>query len=169
MFPTTMPLMTLIWQQHRIAFIKVILLNLLNALVNVAIIAFINRFLIAAVGTDNNLLGSWQILAVFLVAIMGLLATTFTSQLALTKLGHRFVFELRSQLIKRILDTSIVQIEKIGSAKLLASLTTDVQSITVAFVRLPELVQGVIICTATAVYLGFLSPVSYTHLRAHET
>ena len=157
MFPTTMPLMTLIWQQHRIAFIKVILLNLLNALVNVAIIAFINRFLITAVGTDNPLLGSWQILAVFLVAIMGLLATTFMSQLALTKLGHRFVFELRSQLIKRILDTAIAQIEKIGSAKLLASLTTDVQSITVAFVRLPELVQGVIICTATAVYLGFLS------------
>ena len=61
MFPTTMPLMTLIWQQHRIAFIKVILLNLLNALVNVAIIAFINRFLIAAVGTDKNLIGSWQI------------------------------------------------------------------------------------------------------------
>ena len=58
MFPTTMPLMTLIWQQHRFAFIKVILLNLLNALVNVAIIAFINRFLIAAVGTDNPLLGS---------------------------------------------------------------------------------------------------------------
>ena len=55
MFPTTMPLMTLIWQQHRFAFIKVILLNLLNALVNVAIIAFINRFLIAAVGTDNPL------------------------------------------------------------------------------------------------------------------
>ena len=157
MFPTTMPLMTLIWQQHRIDFIKVILLNLLNALVNVAIIAFINRFLIAAVGTDNPLLGSWQILAVFLVAIMGLLATTLMSQLALTKLGHHFVFELRSQLIKRILDTSIAQIEKIGSAKLLASLTTDVQSITVAFVRLPELVQGVIICTATAVYLGFLS------------
>ena len=32
MLPTTMPLMTLIWQQHRFAFIKVILLNLLNAM-----------------------------------------------------------------------------------------------------------------------------------------
>ena len=72
MFPTTMPLMTLIWQQHRIAFIKVILLNLLNALVNVAIIAFINRFLIAAVGTKNLQLGRWHRLPVCLVAIMGL-------------------------------------------------------------------------------------------------
>lgn len=149
-----MSLPALIWQQHRFAFIKVILLNLLNALVNVAIIAFINRYLIAKVGETN---GNWQVLGVFLVAIVGLLATTFISQLALTKLGHRFVFDLRSQLIKRILDTSIAQIEQIGSAKLLASLTTDVQSITVAFVRLPELVQGLIICTATAIYLGFLS------------
>ncbi|MFW2176942.1 MULTISPECIES: multidrug ABC transporter permease/ATP-binding protein [unclassified Moraxella] len=149
-----MSLITLIWQQHRFAFIKVILLNLLNALVNVAIIAFINRYLIAKVSESS---GSWQILGIFLLAIVGLLTTTFISQLALTKLGHRFVFELRSQLIKRILDTSIAQVEKIGSAKLLASLSTDIQSITVAFVRLPELVQGVIICVATAVYLGFLS------------
>lgn len=152
--PPRLTLWGLIWQQHRLAFIKVMLLNLLNALVNVGIVAFINRYLINRI---DDTAGHWQVLAIFLVAIVGLLATTFFSQLALTRLGHRFVLELRSKLIKRLLDTSIAQIEQIGSAKLLASLSTDIQAITVAFVRLPELVQGVIICMATAAYLGFLS------------
>ncbi|MBF3321122.1 hypothetical protein ISU69_18735, partial [Leptospira borgpetersenii serovar Hardjo-bovis] len=43
------------------------------------------------------------------------------------------------------MDTPVGQIEKLGSATLLAGLASDVRNITVAFVRLPELVQGVIL------------------------
>lgn len=65
---------------------------------------------------------------------------------------------LRGQLIKRILDTNIEQVDQIGSARLLASLSTDVRYITVAFVRLPELVQGGVLTVGVTVYLGWLSP-----------
>lgn len=61
---------------------------------------------------------------------------------ALTTLGHHFVYRLRSEFIKRILDTHVERIEQLGSASLLAGLTSDVRNITIAFVRLPELVQG---------------------------
>lgn len=141
----------LIWQSHRMAFVKVIALNLLNAPVGVLTIAYINQALLSGKSL------SWQSLAVFLGLIFALLATTFISQFALTKLGHQFVLELRQKIVKQILDSDISQTQTIGSAKLLASLSTDIQAITTAFVRLPELIQGVILCGGAGLYLGFLS------------
>ena len=44
-----------------------------------------------------------------------------------------------------------------GDARLLASLSSDIQSITVAFVRMPELVRGLILSVGVALYLGWLS------------
>ena len=79
------------------------------------------------------------------------------SQLALTTLGHHFVYRLRSEFIKRILDTHVERIEQLGSASLLAGLTSDVRNITIAFVRLPELVQGIILTIGSAAYLWMLS------------
>lgn len=61
-------------------------------------------------------------------------------------------------MIKRILDTDIERIEQIGGARLLASLSSDVRYITVAFVRLPELVQGGVLTVGVTVYLAWLSP-----------
>lgn len=143
----------LIWQDYKLKFCQVILLNLLNAFINVATIAFINHYFLSNIQHINH----WQILTIFLLLIAVLLFTTFISQLALTKMGHNFVFELRSKLVKQILDTNLRQIDEIGSAKILASLSQDIQSITMAFVRLPELVQGVIICVGAGIYLATLS------------
>ncbi|MDU1267584.1 MAG: multidrug ABC transporter permease/ATP-binding protein, partial [Escherichia coli] len=84
-------------------------------------------------------------------------AVTLGSQLALTTLGHHFVYRLRSEFIKRILDTHVERIEQLGSASLLAGLTSDVRNITIAFVRLPELVQGIILTIGSAAYLWMLS------------
>ncbi len=82
------------------------------------------------------------------------MAVTLGSQLALTTLGHHFVYRLRGEFVKRILDTQIEQVEKIGSASLLAGLTSDIRNITIAFVRLPELVQGIILTFGSAAYLA---------------
>lgn len=143
----------LIWQDYKLKFCQVILLNLLNAFINVATIAFINHYFLSNIQHINH----WQILTIFLLLIAVLLFTTFISQLALTKMGHDFVFVLRAKLVKQILDTNLRQIDEIGSAKILASLSQDIQSITMAFVRLPELVQGVIICVGAGIYLASLS------------
>ena len=151
---TTASLYHMIWAHYRLPFLKVILLNLVNAAVSVGIIAYINHTFISQPVFDTLSLLS---LGYFAALITLLLITTFLSQYALTRLGHQFVYELRTKLVKQIIDTKVPQIDHLGSARLIASLSSDIQSITTAFVRMPELVQGVILSAGVALYLGWLS------------
>ncbi|MBF0658140.1 multidrug ABC transporter permease/ATP-binding protein [Psychrobacter sp. NG25] len=151
---TTTSLYHMIWTHYRLPFLKVILLNLVNAAVSVGIIAYINHTFISQPVFDTLSLLS---LGYFSALITLLLVTTFLSQYALTRLGHQFVYELRTKLVKQIIDTKVPQIDHLGSARLIASLSSDIQSITTAFVRMPELVQGVILSAGVALYLGWLS------------
>ncbi|WP_423822826.1 multidrug ABC transporter permease/ATP-binding protein [Salinisphaera sp. SPP-AMP-43] len=146
-----MDLIRLIVRDYRLAFTGVMLASLANAGLGIGVIAFINQRLIA---TGDAALSA---LPQFFGLIVALLIIALVAQLGLTTLGHYFVFDLRSKLVKRILDTDIARQEAIGSAALLASLSADIRNITVAFVRLPELVQGTILTLASVVYLGWLS------------
>ena len=146
-----MQLLLLVWRQYRWPFIAVMALSLASAALGIGLIAFINVRLIEMVDT------SLSVLPEFLGLLLLLMAVTLGSQLALTALGHHFVFRLRSEFIKRILDTQVERIEQLGSASLLAGLTSDVRAITIAFVRLQELVQGIILTFGSAAYLAWLS------------
>ncbi len=147
-----MELLRVVYRQYRWPFIMVIALSLLSAALGIGLIAFINRELIVALNA------SLLVLPEFLGLLLLLMAVTLASQLALTLLGHHFVYRLRGEFIKRILDTKVERIEQIGSAQLLAGLTSDVRNITIAFVRLPELIQGIILTLGSAAYLAWLSP-----------
>ncbi|MEX3241129.1 multidrug ABC transporter permease/ATP-binding protein [Serratia quinivorans] len=147
-----MELLRVVYRQYRWPFLAVMALTMASAALGIGIIAFINLRLMAVAG--NPL----AVLPEFLGLLALLMAVTLGSQLALTTLGHHFVFRLRGQLVKQILDTDIERIEQLGSASLLASLASDIRNITIAFVRLPELVQGVILTLGSAAYLGWLSP-----------
>ncbi|WP_317178787.1 multidrug ABC transporter permease/ATP-binding protein [Lelliottia amnigena] len=146
-----MQLLLLVWRQYRWPFVAVMALSLASAALGIGLIAFINVRLIEMVDT------SLSVLPEFLSLLLLLMAVTLASQLALTTLGHHFVYRLRGEFIKRILDTQIERIEQLGSASLLAGLTSDVRAITIAFVRLPELVQGIILTFGSAAYLAWLS------------
>ena len=147
-----MELLSVVFRHYRWPFIGVMLLSLASAGLGIGAIAFINRRLIEVSG---DALG---VLPQFLGVIVALLAVTLASQLALTTLGHHFVYGLRGRLVKQILDTDIERLERLGSAELLASLSSDIRNITIAFVRLPELVQGIVLTLGSALYLGWLSP-----------
>lgn len=146
-----MELLILVWRQYRWPFISVMALSLASAALGIGLIAFINQRLIETV--DTNVM----VLPEFLGLLLLLMVVTLGSQLALTTLGHHFVYRLRSEFIKRILDTHVERIEQLGSASLLAGLTSDIRNITIAFVRLPELVQGIILTVGSAAYLAMLS------------
>lgn len=146
-----MELLRLILRDYRWAFIGVIAASLSSAALGIGVIAFINQRLIAIDG------GALAALPQFFGLVALLLAVSLIAQLGLTTLGHHFVFDLRSKLIKQVLDTDIERLEAIGSGPLLASLSTDIRNVTVAFVRLPELVQGTILTAGCVVYLGWLS------------
>ncbi|WNL41522.1 multidrug ABC transporter permease/ATP-binding protein [Halomonas sp. PAMB 3264] len=146
-----MELLRVVFTHYRWPFLGAIGLSLFSAGLGVGVIAFINQRLIVA---DSTL----SVLVPFLGLLTLLLAVTLATQLALTLLGHYFVYNLRSRLLKRILDTDIERIERVGNATLLASLSSDVRNITIGFVRLPELVQGVVMTVACVAYLAWLSP-----------
>lgn len=146
-----MELLHVVFRHYRWPFVAVMVLSLASAGLGIGVIAFVNQRLIE---TGSPLSALPQFIGLLLL----LLLVTLGAQLALTTLGHYFVYGLRARLIKRILDTDIERLERLGNATLLASLSSDVRNITIAFVRLPELVQGVVLTLAAVVYLAWLSP-----------
>ena len=147
-----MELLSLVYRQYRWPFIAITLLSLLSAVSGIGVIAFINQSLVESVGDPLPVLG--QLIGLILL----LLVITLGSQLALTTLGHHFVYRLRGRLLKQLLDTDVARLRQIGQGPLLASLSSDIGQITIAFVRLPELVQGLVLTLGSALYLGWLSP-----------
>lgn len=147
-----MELLSLVYRQYRWPFIAITLLSLLSAVSGIGVIAFINQSLIESVGDPLPILG--QLVGLVLL----LLVITLGSQLALTTLGHHFVYRLRGRLLKQLLDTDVARLRQIGQGPLLASLSSDIGQITIAFVRLPELVQGMVLTLGSIIYLGLLSP-----------
>ena len=147
-----MELLSLVYRQYRWPFIAITLLSLLSAVSGIGVIAFINQSLIESVGDPLTILG--QLVGLVLL----LLVITLGSQLALTTLGHHFVYRLRGRLLKQLLDTDVARLRQIGQGPLLASLSSDIGQITIAFVRLPELVQGLVLTLGSIIYLGLLSP-----------
>ena len=146
-----MKLLKLLFRDNRLPLSGIVLLSLCSAMLSVGVIAFINLKLIRLEGE----------LAATLLSFLGLLAALLlcsgAGQVALHTLGHRFVYRLRRSLVRRVLDTDIERLEQIGGARILASLSSDIRNITIAFVRLPELVQGIILTIGSAAYLAMLS------------
>jgi putative ATP-binding cassette transporter len=130
----------------------VLLLGIASGLFSVAVIAFINARMIRA--ADVSAAGIVQ----FCVLLAMLLALSCGAQASLTALGHRFVYGLRREVLKRLLDTDVAQVERLGRGPLFASLSSDVRQVTLAFVHLPELIYGGVLTLASFAYLAMLSP-----------
>jgi putative ATP-binding cassette transporter len=147
-----MKLLKLLFRDNRLPLSGIVLLSLCSAMLSVGVIAFINLKLIRIDGA----------LATTLLSFLGLLAALLlcsgAGQVALHTLGHRFVYRLRRSLVRRVLDTDIERLEQIGGARILASLSSDIRNITIAFVYLPELTYGLILSIAAFTYLAWLSP-----------
>lgn len=146
-----MTLWRLVFQQYRAELLGLAILSLISALAGVAIIAFINSALIVADGEPWTLL--WQFTALLIL----LFVLRLVSQYSLTVIGHKFVFEFRNNLIKRLMDTDIAVIEKLGSSRILASLSKDILNVQAAFMSSPSFIQSSILVVGAFIYLGYLS------------
>jgi putative ATP-binding cassette transporter len=117
----------------------------------VSVIASINDKLLKGGFSGGGALASFAGLLVLLFVL------STTSQLVMSRLGHNVVYGLRRILVKRVLDTQIAQIESIGAARILASLSSDTSHISSAFVSLPHAVYGAAVCLGSFGYLAWLS------------
>lgn len=147
-----MKLLKLLFRDNRLPLTGIVLLSLCSAILSVGVIAFINLRLIGLKGDLGLTLFSFLGLLALLLLCAG------SGQIALHTLGHRFVYRLRRSLVRRVLDTDIERLEQIGGARILASLSSDIRNITIAFVYMPELVYGLILSIAAFSYLAWLSP-----------
>ena len=147
-----MTLPGLLFSGRKATFVAVVVLSVLSALLSVAVLAFISQRLLAG-GAELGM-----VLMQFTLLLLALLATATGAQVTLHRLGHRMVYGLRRDLVRRVLATDIEQLEKVGGPPLLAALSTDTRNLTIAFVHLPELVYGAALSVAALSWLAWLSP-----------
>jgi putative pyoverdin transport system ATP-binding/permease protein len=81
----------------------------------------------------------------------------FASDVLLSDLSERTLFELRVSLSRQILASDLQLIEGLGAHRLLATMTNDLAAITAALVEIPVLCRHVTIITGCLVYMGWLS------------
>jgi putative ATP-binding cassette transporter len=146
-----MELLLLTFRRDRRAMLLVLGASLVSAAINIGIIAFINDRLIRADASPPALLG-------FAALLVALFVVSAGAQMAMSTLGHRFVYELRRTLVKRVLDTDIERLETLGLARILASLNGDTTHLTIAFNSLPAMLYGVALSVGGFGYLAWLSP-----------
>lgn len=140
-----------ILRQYRYLLLALTLFSIASAGAGVAVIAYINNTLTQL--SDKP----WQVLYHFIGLLILLFILRFASQYSLSYIGHRFIYNLRNDFIKRIMDTDLAVIERIGSPRLLASLSKDLDRIQSAFMNLPGFVQGAILTVAASAYLCYLA------------
>lgn len=148
-----MTILRLIFQQYRLPFVLMLVLTIISSALGIGVLAYINRYLLSAQIERPTLT-----LFGFALLVLAYLAVSVLAQVKLAKIGHGFVFSMQLQLIKRIMDSSQLQIQATGKAKILASLANDIRTMSIAFTRLPELLQGVLFVLACSAYLIYLSP-----------
>lgn len=138
-------------RRHRGLLALALLASLSSAAAGIGLLNEINRLI-----AGSLVLGTGQA-SFFAGLLLVLFACGFGAQALLTALGHRVVYELRLQMVKRLLDTPIEQLEKIGSASLYATLSKDIEAIGMAFNRLPFVLYNGILMLGGCVYLSWLS------------
>ncbi|MCT8342000.1 MULTISPECIES: cyclic peptide export ABC transporter [Photorhabdus] len=132
---------------------------ILNSIVG-AFSAFFSIWLISLI-TDDALeqisvdLLSWTIK--FFSGLVCLFIVSSFANYLMTKLSVKIIFEVRSALVKRILNTPYAILDRIGGHKVQASLTSDVSDISRAISTMPQFIYHVITVIACLGFLAFKS------------
>src|SRR5688572_9821709 len=110
----------------------------------------------------HNILGRGQDRPEFLlIAYIGLCLllplARFTSQILLTQLSQRGIFELRLQMSRQILSAALRRLEEVGSARIMSSLTDDLFIITTTLISIPVLFMQLAVVIGCLAYMAWLS------------
>lgn len=100
---------------------------------------------------------NYRFAALFLITCAFILAARSFSQIILSRVSMDVTSELRTKMYGRISRAPIAALEKIGSAKLLAALTTDVPRVVMGARMLPDLLTNTITLVGTLSYLWYLN------------
>lgn len=130
----------------------IIIAGLISGFSNTLLIATINSTLNNAATPRSTLVLTFAALCVALASLR------FVSGAVLVHLMKTVVMSLRLGLSRKILNAPLRLLEQHGSHRLFAALTTDVPSISGAYVFLPLLCMNFAILLGCLIYLCWLSP-----------
>ena len=119
------------------------------------LIAIINY----AIANSLNL-PSWLFL-LFISLCLILWLFQFISQVVIARLSQEVIYDLRLEMIQRILNCPLQHLETIGSSKLLATLTGDINAIATGSIQLSTMIVNFAILIGVFVYLCRLSPLLF--------
>ncbi|OUT16045.1 multidrug ABC transporter permease/ATP-binding protein [Campylobacter concisus] len=131
---------------------KIVLLTLVFSGLGVWTLSFINNELVSLKEFDPIL--TIKFIAVLLLFFISAIA----ANISLTNFGHKFIYELRYQSVKQILDTPNSVINEIGKAKIIASLNNDIKTITFAFMSATGFIQSLVFIVCASIYLCVIAP-----------
>lgn len=131
--------------------VGVVLVGVLSGLANTALVAVIHQML-AQGGAQP-----WSWIAVFAALCALVPVGRYISTMLLVRLTEDAVFEARLALGRQILAAPLRDLERVGSHRLLATLTEDVRAISEALAVFPTLCMNLAIIAGAVLYLGWLS------------
>jgi putative pyoverdin transport system ATP-binding/permease protein len=146
-----MKLLALLWRYSRSLIVLAIIAGVISGLSNAGLIAMIHMGL-RRDGTSIKF-----VLAGFLGLCLLLPICRVVSQMLLTHLAQKAIYDLRVGLSRRILSAPLRQLEEVGAPRLLASLTDDVLAITSGISSIPVMCLHISILVGCLAYLAFLS------------
>jgi putative pyoverdin transport system ATP-binding/permease protein len=127
----------------------------ISGMASAASIALINRSISQI--TPEHPQAPPELLWGFAGLVLVSLATTLISQFLLAQLAQDAIYKLRLRISGWILGSPLRHLEELGSSRLLATLTEDIQSISSGVFSIPTLCVNAAIVIASLVYLGWLS------------
>ncbi|WP_419257229.1 ABC transporter transmembrane domain-containing protein [Campylobacter fetus] len=123
------------------------LLSVFYSALNLAVLAFINRYLL------NITSGEYGLILYFIILLLLFFIASLAFRYTISLASQNYIYDMRLSIIKRILDTDYHHTRQIGRAKLIALLSSDIASITNGFVRIPEILQGGLVAIVSFFYI----------------
>jgi putative pyoverdin transport system ATP-binding/permease protein len=133
----------------------VLLAGVIGGLSGVSSVALV-ILILQTLRTPNE--STFGMVQLFIALCTVVVVTRITSQVLLVRLSQNSISRLRVGLCRRILDAPLQHLEDIGTHRLLASLTGDVNVVARAMNGIPALGVNVVILICGTCYLGWLSP-----------
>ena len=109
---------------------------------------------------NTEMVNITTMVAYFLLIVV-VVVSKVSSTVLLTSLSQQSIAKLRMRLSQEILSAPLINLELIGSHKLLASLSTDITSIGIGVMRLPSLFMNSALLLGCLGYLLWLSPLMF--------
>jgi putative pyoverdin transport system ATP-binding/permease protein len=153
-----MNLLYFLLRASKLTVLLIVIIGILSGIGSASLIVLINSALSQSERTGGPLVWGYGGLIVLV------LASGVACQVLSANLTQTAIFDLRVYLGRRILSAPLRQLEEIGTHRILASLTDDINVIAMFLLAIPELCISFVTLIVCLTYLAWLSTIAFLAL-----